>query len=144
MLAFDLKDRAGRPLVRVAVFPMPSVVALAHGLYETFRYLAQASGERFFILVTSDVTSGWRLDTDAPQAPSLKIGTPALLAPYAGTTLEVQLAKESYLAELAQAWLADLATGWKGGGPVPGETELTRMGLLPELRADAFVGTSPS
>jgi hypothetical protein len=142
VLTIEVKDEVNRPVAQFAIFPLPSGMALPLKQYETFRYIARATGERYFFLVTSDMTFGWNFASDPPESPSFKCPTADLLARYAGSATAVETAGESFLAELVHAWLADLATGWKGPGPVPGEAEIARTGFLENLRTRALVSST--
>lgn len=138
MLTIEVRDPAGQPLAQFAIFPMPALAAFPDEQVQNFEYLAQATHERFYFLVASDLIQGWRLTVDLPHQPSFKANTAAILGPYADHPTQVALARENYLASLVQTWLADLTSRWKSlRDPAPGEALLEQMGFLEILRGTA-------
>jgi len=97
---------------------------------------------RYYFLVTTDWVRGW--DTiNGTQV--FSVPTSTLFTPYTGNDeAKIRDADPQYLAELTQAWLADLTYHWQSRGTsAPGERDMQRGGVLGFVRsADTAVTAS--
>lgn len=134
MLTVELKDAAGRTPVQFDILPSAGLpLPVVQSQLQLARHLAPTIGLRYYFLVSTDEVRGWRITDGAPvfAAPTI-----ALLLRYAGSEDRIRGAHGVYLAQLIQAWVADLTSRWKSGAEkAPGEPEMGQSGVLEVIRA---------
>ena len=108
---------------------------------ELMRLAAPSVGMRYYFLVTTDWVRGWDM-ADSTQVFDLPTAT--LFAAYTGNDeAKIRGADPQYLAELTQAWLADLTYHWQSRGTsAPGERDMQHGGVLGFVRSAATAVTA--
>ncbi len=121
-------DGSERPLL---VADTADEVAAANGASDRLRQRCAEvrGGARFGILVSPAVIRIFQAGSDEPV---LKLATAEILGSY-HPTWHLWQRESRHLMTLVEAWLSDLAWGWRGG-EVPGEAQLAALGLVAELR----------
>jgi len=132
VLTIELRDRRGATPVQFDVLAAGGFPPrFAQSQLEQARQLADATGTRYYFLVTLDEIRGWDLESGAVV---FSEPTANVLKGYA-TAGDVGKAGPSYLAALVQAWVADLTSRWKSRtSPAPGEPALHDSGALDVIR----------
>lgn len=141
VLTVELRDVSGRVPVQFDIMPSTGLSQfIAESQFKLAQQLAATLGLRYYFLVNTDIVRGWNL-SDGRQV--FAEATEPLLLPYAETPDRIRTARAGYLAQLTQAWVADLASHWKSGSaPAPGETAMD-PGALSVIRS-AEAATSGS
>lgn len=137
MFAVELKDDAGGVPVRFHIMASSGLpVSVVNAQVELMRELAPSVGMRYYFLVTTDWVRGWHI-ADGTQVFSAP--TTSLFAAYArNDEAKIRGADPQYLAELTQAWLADLTYHWQSRGmSAPGESDMKDGGILGFVRSAA-------
>ena len=124
VVTVELKDAAGRAPVHFHIMAssgLSDVVVSAQ--LELMQPLAASTGMRYYFLVTIDWMRGWDVISGALI---FRVPTVALFAAYTGNDeVKIRNADSQYLAELTQAWLADLTYHWQSrGASAPGESDM--------------------
>lgn len=130
-----LKDADGHVPVHfhiMAFSELPESVVDAQRQH--MRQLAPSTGMRYYFLVTPDWVRGWDVASDKEVFHS---PTAALFRAYAGNNdAKIRDAGPEYLAELTQAWVADLTYHWQSRGTsAPGESDMQDVGVLGLVRS---------
>jgi hypothetical protein len=138
----DLKDATGRSPVHfhiMASSELPESVVSSQLLL--MQELAPSTGMRYYFLVTTDWVRGWDVVSGETV---FRSPTAALFAAYAGNNEDkIRNADPQYLAELTQAWLADLTYHWQSRGmSAPGEGDMRNGGVLSLVRSAATAVTA--
>jgi hypothetical protein len=137
----ELKDDTGRVPVQFDILPLSGVsAAVVQAQLEIGQQLAPL-GTRYYFLVTTDWVRGWRVEDGAPV---FELPTATLFAGYADNdAAKIRGAGPHYLAELTQAWLADLTYHWRSRGvTAPGEHDMQLGGVLGLVRSAATATTA--
>jgi hypothetical protein len=142
MVTVELKNDAGGVPVHFHVMAVSALSAsVVNAQLELMQQLAPSVGMRYYFLVTTDWVRGWDMakNTQVFDAP-----TAALFAAYTGNDeAKIRHADSQYLAELTQAWVADLTYHWQSRGTsAPGEHDMQRGGVLGFVRAAAVAVTA--
>lgn len=122
-------DAAERPLL---VADTADELAAANGAGDRLRRRCDEvrGGARFGVLVSPATIRIFEAGHDTPV---LKLATADVLGSY-HPSWDLWQRAPRHLMTLVEAWLSDLAWGWRGT-PIPGEAQLTELGLVGELRA---------
>ena len=142
MFTVELKDAAGRVPVQFDILPSSGLpLSVVHAQLQLAQQIAPALGIRYYFLVTTDWVRGWRV---ADGTPVFELPTVTLFAGYAGNdAAKISGAGPHYLAELTQAWLADLTYHWRSrGAAAPGEHDMQRGGVLGFVRSATTATTA--
>ncbi|TMQ22807.1 MAG: hypothetical protein E6J90_11950 [Deltaproteobacteria bacterium] len=142
MFTVELKDAAGRVPVHFHIMASSGIPeSVVRAQLELMEQLAPSAGMRYYFLVTTDWVRGWDLASGLLVFSS---PTAALFAAYTGNNdAKVRGADPQYLAELTQAWLADLTYHWQSRGTsAPGESDMQRGGVLGLVRSAATAVTA--
>ena len=135
MFTVELKDAAGGVPVHFHIMASAGLSeAVVSAQRELMQQLAPSAGMRYYFLVTPDWVRGWNM-VDGKEVFNLPSAT--LFAPYVGNDeAKVREAGPQYLAELTQAWLADLTYHWQSRGTsAPGESDMQNGGVLGLVRS---------
>lgn len=134
MLAVEVKNAAGQAPLRFDILPTAGVPrTVIESQFQLARQLAPVVGISYYFLVTKDWVRGWRV-SDGVQIFEQPAST--IFATYVRNDLErLRGAGENFLAELTQAWIADLGQHWTTRGAAPGEGELAQSGALAFIRS---------
>jgi hypothetical protein len=131
----ELKDAAGGVPVHFHIMASPGLSeSVVKSQREFMRELALSGGMRYYFLVTPDWVRGWDM-ADGREVFNLPSAT--LFAAYTGNDeAKIRDAGPPYLAELTQAWLADLRYHWQSRGTsAPGERDMQDSGVLGVVRS---------
>jgi hypothetical protein len=134
VLTVQVKNAAGQTPLRFDILPTAGVPGpVIESQFQLARQIAPVLGTRYYFLVTKDWVRGWRISDGGPifEQPASSI-----FAPYVRNDLErLRGAGENFLAELTQAWIADLGQHWTTRGAAPGEGDLAQSGALAFIRS---------
>jgi len=138
----ELKDAAGRMPVHfhiMAAAGLPASVVSAQ--LELMQQLAPSVGMRYYFLVTTDWVRGWDMINGGQV---FNLPTATLFSAYTGNDeAKIRGAGPEYLAELTQAWLADLTYHWQSRDTsAPGERDMQHGGILGLVRSAATAVTA--
>ncbi|HEX4421235.1 MAG TPA: hypothetical protein VH165_25145 [Kofleriaceae bacterium] len=142
MFTVELKDAAGGVPVHFHIMASSGLPeSVVSSQLELMRQLMPSVGTRYYFLVTTDRVRGWEL---ANGAQVFDVPTATLFAAYTGNDdAKIRGADPQYLAELTQAWLADLTYHWQSRGTsAPGERDMQRGGVLGFVRSAATAVTA--
>lgn len=131
---------AGQTPLQFDILPTTGIARpVIEAQFQLARQLTPARGIRYYFLVTKDWVRGWRTSDSAAifeQPASL------IFAPYVRDDLErLRTAGENFLAELTQAWIADLSQH-RTSRVAPGEGALAQSGVLDLIRSEATTSCS--
>jgi hypothetical protein len=142
MFTVELKDDSGGVPLHFHIMASSGLPAsTVSAQLELMRLAAPSVGMRYYFLVTTDWVRGWDM-ADGTQVFDLPTAT--LFAAYTGNDeAKIRGADPQYLAELTQAWLADLTYHWQSRGTsAPGERDMQRGGVLGFVRSAATAVTA--
>ena|SRR5882672_6664217 len=131
----ELKDAAGSVPVHFHIMASRELSeSVVTSQREFMQELAPSAGMRYYFLVTPDRVRGWDM-VDGKEVFNLPSTT--LFAAYTGNDeAKIHNAGPEYLAELTQAWLADLTYHWQSRGTTaPGESDMQHGGILGLVRS---------
>lgn len=133
VLTVELRDVSGRVPIQFDILPSAGLPALvADAQFKLAKQLSSAIGLRYYFLVSTDKVRGWNL---ADGKLVFDHATEPLLLPYADGPDRIRRARAGYLAQLTQAWVADLSSHWKSrSGLAPGEDKMD-AGALSVIRS---------
>ncbi len=134
MLTVAVKDASGQVQLQFDILPTIGVPRpVIDSQFQLARQFASLRGIRYYFVVTKDWVRGWRV-SDGVQVFEQPAST--IFAPYIRNDLgKLRGAGENFLAELTQAWIADLGQHWTTQGVAPGERDLAQSGALAFIRS---------
>jgi len=134
VLTVAIKNAAGQVPLRFDILPTAGVPRpVIDSQFQLARQLAPILGIRYYFLVTKDWVRGWRI-SDGIRI--FEQPASAIFAPYIRNDLgRLGAAGENLLAELTQAWIADLGQHWTTREAAPGEGDLAQSGALAFIRS---------
>jgi hypothetical protein len=142
VVTVELKDAAGRAPVHFHIMASSGLPeSVVSSQLELMQQLAPSTGMRYYFLVTTDWVRGWDVTNGALVFRSPTLG---LFGAYARNSEDkIRNADPQYLAELTQAWVADLTYHWQSrGASAPGEGDMQNGGVLGLVRSAASAVTA--